>query len=64
MTPVVRELRVTDIRCGFEPCGAAPGEPCRTYGAMSHLIRIEEAEALIAAGWQWQEVDPRDVGAK
>lgn len=60
----VRELRVTDIRCGF--CGAAPGVPCRrkVAGTGPHAARDEELAELVEAGWQWQEVDPHDAGKR
>lgn len=57
--PNVRELRVTDIRCDL--CNAAPGERCpRNH---PHLAREQEHADLVASGWEWQEVDPRDDGA-
>ena len=70
--PKIRELRVTDIRC--QTCGAASGEGCNfwshrtlisfTAGEMlSHVARRREHAELVAEGWQWQEVDPRDLGA-
>jgi hypothetical protein len=69
--PKIRELRVTDIRCS---CGAGPGELCLTrithdgkpaaiHGGF-HWQRTDEHEQLVAEGWQWQEVDPRDAGAR
>lgn len=73
----VRELRVTDIRCA---CGAGPGDACEFVlvagkarrfvknGELGlanvHPARSEEFEALRLAGWLWQEVDPRDNGAR
>jgi hypothetical protein len=64
---IVRELRVTDIRC--TSCNAGPGELCRFVSstnplALAHDSRAHEHAKLVAEGWQWQEVDPRDVGAK
>jgi len=62
----VRELRTTDISCST--CGVGPGEFCKVGMVKvnlnpSHRTRTEEAESLRRAGWQWQEVDPRDDGA-
>lgn len=59
----VRELRVTDIRCRADGCGAGPGEPCRK-DAQPHLTREGEHAALVAQGWEWQEVDPTDLGVR
>lgn len=73
--PVVRDLRPTDISCA---CGAIPGQLCKemlvegqarrwfrdgTGAGMFHAARFREFEKLVAAGWQWQEVDPTDIGA-
>jgi hypothetical protein len=58
---VIRELRVTDIRCR---CGAGPGQPCIRSSPLPHRRRVREHAELIAEGWQWQEVDPRDAGAR
>lgn len=68
----VRKLLVTDIRCHAEGCGAGPGESCNTGDLavvahrrmLTHTSRVDEHAELAAAGWQWQEVDPRDVGAR
>jgi hypothetical protein len=74
--PKIRELRVTDIRCTAERCGAGPGELCMyRFGKPGRLVfaqelgwthqsRIDEHTELIAAGWKWQEVDPRDPGER
>ena len=60
----VRELLVTDVRC--HECFAGPGERCyRPKDFVGpHQSRIDEHAELVAAGWEWQEVDPRDKGAK
>jgi hypothetical protein len=70
---IVRELRVTDICC---PCGAGSGERCKEVlvegqaqrwqptvdgAGMFHAARFNEFKKLVAEGWQWQEVNPRDV---
>ena len=67
--PVVRELRVTDISC--VSCGALPAEECRFsrleklgLPPVAHGARIREFEQLVDEGWQWQEVDSTDIGAK
>lgn len=62
----VRELRVTDIRCTHKGCGAGPGERCETLDRRlhTHTERLDEFYALKDAGWQWQEVDPTDEGAR
>jgi hypothetical protein len=72
--PVVRELRVTDIRCHAEGCGAGPGQRCRFESrpnlevadeqpsklriVAAHTSRYVEYRELVAAGWEWQEVQP------
>lgn len=64
----VRELRVTDIRC--RECDAGPGDICDRWTAVVlqdrgvHLSRMHEFSKLAAEGWQWQEVDPTDIGAR
>lgn len=65
----VRELRVTDIRCRV--CDAPPGEDCVTVkhrgegvSVLNHSERVDEHLTLVDAGWEWQEVDPTDRGAR
>lgn len=71
----IRALRVTDIRCSAPRCGAGPGENCRGPSILfmvevepervkAHSSRIIEHRTLVRAGWQWQEVDPTDDGAR
>lgn len=71
----IRELRVTDIRCRAEGCGAGPGEGCQETSPrclivegglqkLVHPLRVNEWSELNEAGWEWQEVDPRDAGAR
>lgn len=69
MIPKVRDLRVTDIRCRV--CSAPPGEDCVTVKhrgdgstVLNHSERVDEHLELAAAGWEWQEVDPTDAGAR
>jgi hypothetical protein len=73
--PTIRELRETDIRCREIGCGAGPGESCNpgpcpggvrlaSNGLLMHKVRVDEHDDLVADGWQWQEVDPRDAGAR
>ena len=69
----VRKLLVTDIRC--RECFAPPGERCISLAVDpafaesiivhngTHGSRLAEHAELERAGWQWQEVDPRDDGA-
>jgi hypothetical protein len=59
--PKIRDLRVTDIRCR---CGAGPGQSCIRPSPLPHRHRVREHAELVAAGWKWQEVDPRDAGAR
>lgn len=61
--PKIRELRVIDIRCRAEGCGAGPGEQCRWAIAVFHTARYKEHRSLVDNGWQWQEIDTRDDGA-
>ena len=65
MTPKIRDLRVTDIRC--TRCGAGPGQRCKGWdfdsAAGAHPQRLQELAELVEDGWQWQEVNPRDEGA-
>lgn len=63
--PKIRDLRVTDLRCLAEGCGAGPGERCKENGAeyssiLFHPERVKEHTELVAAGWQWQEVIEHD----
>jgi hypothetical protein len=61
----IRDLQPTDIRC--ELCDAAPGEPCRNVGpdtSRVHAVRVFDQIDLASQGWQWQEVDQRDEGAR
>lgn len=60
----IRPLQPTDLRCHEEGCGAGPGEPCAGFRLLSHRSRVDECAELGAEGWEWQEVDPRDPGAK
>ncbi len=64
-SPGARALCVTDIRCHAEGCTAGPGERCITGDppVYLHASRIREMDELVAAGWEWQEVDPTDRGA-
>jgi hypothetical protein len=50
---VVRELRVTDIRC--HDCGAGPGDVCAGV-PRAHASRMREFSELVRDGWEWQEV--------
>jgi hypothetical protein len=65
MAALVRELRITDIRCHAEGCGAGPGERCITGDPQVyfHPLRVDEFKELERAGWEWQEVNPTDLGA-
>jgi hypothetical protein len=64
--PMVRKLLVTDIRC--RTCDAPPGEPCWPAGKKFapdtnlHGARIADHAEFERAGWEWQDVDPRDDG--
>lgn len=61
----VRDLLPVDLRC--ELCDAAPGEPCRNVGSDAtrvHAVRVFDQIDLSEQGWKWQEVDPRDEGAR